>query len=525
MAIAAGLAALLVTVTPSAHAAMVVPYPALTASGNGIATGADGNLWVAESNGNVARVAPDGTRTAEVAVGAGPANVIAGPDGKVWVAVTGAKALVSIDPATLATVTVSTASQSDCGPVGLTSSANDLFFSLPNNGACVTASKLGRMPIGGALSSVTGRGTVFALAAAGGKLFAPSPGEDVVRRISADAAMTVESSVSAAGGPQGVAVGGDAQVYVTLFGAGAVVRFPTAQNGGAAAAVGPAAGTLANPFGVVGVPGGMAVGGSSSANVARVAFDGTSTTVPAPAGTKPWSGALLGPDPWFTDLAGTSLLRLVSGPPLARTGQATDVTATHAMLNGGVDPRGSTTQAIIDLGTSTKYDRLAGTSEVPAGVGEQPVAAVTGLQPSTTYHFRVRAASPEGTASGADATFTTPAGDVAGAVPSSPVPPPPLPAVPKALRFADLLSVPSTKSCLKRARLQVTVRKASRALVANVSIRVGKRPTRGFSGTALTRAIVVRSFPAGRVTVRFTVLAKDGRKATATRRYRRCARR
>src|SRR5918992_553721 len=52
-------------------------------------------------------------------------------------------------------------------------------------------------------------------------------------------------------------------------------------------------------------------------------------------------------------------------------------------------------------------------SQTPAGTSggnaDRPVSAdITGLAPSTTYHFRLVATNASGTATGADAQFTTP---------------------------------------------------------------------------------------------------------------------
>jgi hypothetical protein len=98
----------------------------------------------------------------------------------------------------------------------------------------------------------------------------------------------------------------------------------------------------------------------------------------------------------------------LADPPAATTGAASAVTATTATLNGTVSPNKETTTYRFEYGTSAAYG-----SQTPAGTSsgnaDKAVSAdVTGLAPSTTYHFRLVARNNSGTATGADAQFTTP---------------------------------------------------------------------------------------------------------------------
>jgi hypothetical protein len=97
-------------------------------------------------------------------------------------------------------------------------------------------------------------------------------------------------------------------------------------------------------------------------------------------------------------------------PPSALTSTASSVTAGGATLNGTVNPAGQTvTDCHFDWGTSTAYGNSAACSPMP-GSGTNPVAisaALSGLVPDTTYHFRIVATSAAGTSVGSDATFTT----------------------------------------------------------------------------------------------------------------------
>ncbi len=105
-------------------------------------------------------------------------------------------------------------------------------------------------------------------------------------------------------------------------------------------------------------------------------------------------------------------------PPNATTLSTSQYGSDTATLAGRVNPRGSATTYHFEYGLTNAYGSQAPASDQPVGSGngDQPVfAEISDLQPETTYHYRVVATSPEGTANGADTTFTT--RTVAGAVP------------------------------------------------------------------------------------------------------------
>jgi Ca2+-binding RTX toxin-like protein len=114
------------------------------------------------------------------------------------------------------------------------------------------------------------------------------------------------------------------------------------------------------------------------------------------------SGETEGEDRTFTTL------RL----PVATTGSATSIKPTSAILNGTVTPNGSTTTYQFEYGKTTAYGSKAPVTPKSAGSGTTAVAvsqSISGLDPSTTYHFRLVASSEAGISNGKDATFATPA--------------------------------------------------------------------------------------------------------------------
>lgn len=117
------------------------------------------------------------------------------------------------------------------------------------------------------------------------------------------------------------------------------------------------------------------------------------------------AGTATGPDHVFTTTAG----------PLVSTLAATNVSDLTVTLNGSVTPDNRQAIVSFDLGTTTAYDffppwsKLYATPSAVSGTTAVAVSKnVSGLQPSTTYHYRVRVeiGSTE-IYLGPDLTFTT----------------------------------------------------------------------------------------------------------------------
>jgi hypothetical protein len=110
---------------------------------------------------------------------------------------------------------------------------------------------------------------------------------------------------------------------------------------------------------------------------------------------------------WFTEGAGDRVGRLTVAPG-ATTGAALGIHFADATLAGSVSPRSQATTYHFEWGLTPAYG--ASTTEAAAGSGALPVAvtaAIAGLVPSTTYHFRVVATNGAGTTAGVDGAFTT----------------------------------------------------------------------------------------------------------------------
>ncbi len=110
------------------------------------------------------------------------------------------------------------------------------------------------------------------------------------------------------------------------------------------------------------------------------------------------SGKTAGGDRTFTTI----------GAPASQTGAAPNVGPDYAVITGTVDTHGRATTWWFDYGTGTGYGHSTASKSAGSKAGAQSVSAtLTGLTPSTTYHYRLVTKSDAGTTRGADATFTT----------------------------------------------------------------------------------------------------------------------
>ena len=101
-----------------------------------------------------------------------------------------------------------------------------------------------------------------------------------------------------------------------------------------------------------------------------------------------------------------------SATPVVITGPVSSVTGSAATLHGTVNPSGRATTWQFEYGTTTGYGSKAPAAAPSAGSGTANVAVgipVTGLQPGTSYHYRLTATNADGTRVGSDGVFATPA--------------------------------------------------------------------------------------------------------------------
>jgi Ca2+-binding RTX toxin-like protein len=101
--------------------------------------------------------------------------------------------------------------------------------------------------------------------------------------------------------------------------------------------------------------------------------------------------------------------------PGVTTGDASVVGPTSATLNGTVDPNSLATSFHFEYGENNVLDMRTPSVSVGAGLDPTKVGAdLLGLQPGTSYSYRVVAESAAGSSTGPTQTFTTPAAGAGG---------------------------------------------------------------------------------------------------------------
>jgi hypothetical protein len=116
-------------------------------------------------------------------------------------------------------------------------------------------------------------------------------------------------------------------------------------------------------------------------------------------------------------VAFTSGVAAAASTPAVVTGSASSVGETIAVLNGTVNPEGSTTSYQFQWGLTTAYGSASAAHS--AGKGTKVVSVATtagGLVPGSVYHYRLIASNGSGFSVGRDRAFAT-----AGHPPPSPI--------------------------------------------------------------------------------------------------------
>jgi len=101
----------------------------------------------------------------------------------------------------------------------------------------------------------------------------------------------------------------------------------------------------------------------------------------------------------------------VGGAPTATTGSPSNLQPFQATVGGVVNANQVQTRFQFEYGLDTSYGNVSPPSpgEAGHGAGSAPVSTtITGLQPGTVYHYRLRASSAAGVSYGSDGTFKTP---------------------------------------------------------------------------------------------------------------------
>jgi CSLREA domain-containing protein len=93
--------------------------------------------------------------------------------------------------------------------------------------------------------------------------------------------------------------------------------------------------------------------------------------------------------------------------PAVAASAASAISTTSAKLSGSVTANSVAATVVFQFGTSSSYGQTAAATTAIGLTAQPEWAALSGLTPGTTYHFRLVATSADGTSSSPDQTFTT----------------------------------------------------------------------------------------------------------------------
>lgn len=351
----------------------------------GVVAGPDGNMWITLSGANrIARVAPNGTvtRFATGVSGGEPTGITVGPDNRIWYTLAAANRLGRLDPTTGVATTIASGMIHGGSPTAITTGGDGRLYFTYDNSAAVGTVTLSATPqidavypaftMGERFAGITPdpRGGVFV-----GRYVLPGT-DGGVARVTPD--NTVEVNSLGLATVRAVTLAGDGQLYAgDRHGANlyAASRDPFAltQTLGAVRRV---QAITRDRHGNV-----WAAGDSSPARVWRVG---------------------------------------VMAPTVSDgTVTATDTTASVRMT---VNAMGQETSYHVRYGGEALSARAAGTLDDRSSAGRTVTLTLSGLTPNTTYRYALGADNGSGSATASEGTFRT-TGPAALPPPASPAPP------------------------------------------------------------------------------------------------------
>jgi streptogramin lyase len=423
IALLASLVAALVVAAP-AGATTITEFPELTKASlpQGIAAGADGNVWFVENRrAAYGRINPSTGKIDEftdgLTPGSQPAEITPGPDGTLWFTEEVGSRIGKLTPGDKPTVKEF---QADGQPEGITFGPDGLFWYAEFGGSRVSYMTINGTVYHRFFMGLTGVPMPLGITTGpdGNLWFTELRFDDPgIGRITTNGVITeFKTGITPHSQPARIVAGPDGNLWFTeqtnnavgrITPAGVVTEFSMGNNPGS----GPV-GITVGPDKNIWFAG---YDGSSGRYIGRITPAGVITRF-----TKGVTDAPLdittGPDGnlWFSEFFGNRIGRVRLDPDVT-TGAASAVGTSTAGIAGTVDTLGTDTTYVVEFGTSTSYGKSSASRALPAGSTPASVSVpLAGLQPGTLYHYRVVAANKQGTSVGDDKTFTTQPGSSSG---------------------------------------------------------------------------------------------------------------
>jgi virginiamycin B lyase len=386
---------------------------------NGITVGHDNALWFSENLGHdlgrlVPGNAPSFPSTAALDPTENPLGITVGPDDNLWYAEDDGgfhSAIGTYSPTAGTHMTFGASELANKRPNHIINGPDfHLWFDEtnavpPTVGRITTAGVTTEFPLGIPDPRV---GTWGIADGPDGAVWASDMSGNALWRISAGG--TVTGPFPVGGGPRGLVAGPDGNLWVAEFDASKI------------GVVSPS-GTLLHEYPVAHKPMEIAVGpdgalwftanddpsgGGGAAEVGRITTDGSLFEKPLANNSLPRS-ITAGPDGnmWFPFEQNNTVAQ-ITVPPSAATGAASNLTVGSATLSGTANDRSQAGTYHFDYGATTGYGNSTNAASLPASANDQAASAsLTGLPPSTVYHYRLVVVNGTDTTFGADQTLTT----------------------------------------------------------------------------------------------------------------------
>jgi len=421
------IAASLATAVPAAALTpTITEFSAGLSPGNypdvGIAPGPDGNVWFVLQGASpaIGRITPAGAITEfskGLNAGAQPAGIGAGPDGNLWFADPGS-------PAAIGRITPSGEIREFSA--GLNAGASPWQIAGGPDGN-VWFTDIGPTP---AIGRITPSGAITEFSAglnAGSSLSAITAGPDgnlwfadggitrAIGRITPAGAITEFSAgLGPKDNPYGIAPGADGNVWFSdssgspdadigrVTTTGAITKFSSGLIAGS------------TPYFIAGGPDGalwFTDEASPTQAIGRITTAGGITEFSAGLNPMPsLYGISPGPDGnvWFTDNSGSPAVGRITTPPAVETGAPSVLGAGAAIVSGTLNGHSQLSVGQFRYGPTASMGAVGPSIDAGSGSTNLPVTQrLSGLEPSTTYNFRLEGTNPTGTTPGAERTFTT----------------------------------------------------------------------------------------------------------------------
>jgi streptogramin lyase/phosphodiesterase/alkaline phosphatase D-like protein len=405
-----------------------------------IALGPDGNLWFTELfGGRIGRITPAGIVTEfenGIEPSSQPTGIAAGPDGKLW--------FTKRDPATIASITTSgTVTGYSAGlsagsePVAIAAGPGSTLWFADDVGG-----KVGRVSLLDAPLAIASAATAITTTSATLNGTVNAQGASTTAHF--EYGLTADYELGSVGGNQPAEGSSSTPVSAALSGLSPDTEYrfrlvatnsygTTLSTGSFTTAPLPPKPTVTTSAATAITPTSATLNGTVNARNASTSahFDyglstayGTSTSTQTVSGNSatPVTANLPGLAPATTyhfrlvatsdngtnESTGSFTTPAMPPKPTVTASAATAIEPTSATLNGSVNANGFTTIAHFEYGTTIDYG-ASPSNQVVTGNGSSPLtAALTGLAPATTYHFRLVATSDNGT-NESTGSFTTPA--------------------------------------------------------------------------------------------------------------------